>query len=40
VILPGTPNAWTAGADFTFQTSRLGGDKNFLVGVWGLATEP
>ncbi len=25
-----------AGADFTYQTSRFRGDKNFLVGVWGL----
>lgn len=31
--------AWTAGADVTFQTSRLGGDKNFLVGAWALATD-
>ena len=31
--------AWTAGVDVTFQTSRFGGDKNFLVGVWGLATS-
>lgn len=31
--------AWTAGLDFTYQTSRLGGDKNFLVGAWGLATD-
>jgi hypothetical protein len=35
----GNANAWTAGGDFTFQTSRLGGDKNFLVGVWGVATD-
>jgi hypothetical protein len=34
----GRDNAWTSGADATYQTSRLGGDKNFLVGVWGLAT--
>lgn len=34
----GRPDAWTAGADATFQTSRLGGDKNLLMGVWGLAT--
>ncbi len=33
------PEAWTAGADVTFQTSRLGGDNNFLVGVWGLAMD-
>lgn len=34
----GRSDAWTAGADATFQTSRLGGDKNLLMGVWGLAT--
>jgi hypothetical protein len=32
----GRSNSWLAGTDFTFQTSRLAGDKNFLVGVWGL----
>jgi hypothetical protein len=31
--------SWTAGADFTYQTSRFRGNKNFLVGVWGLATD-
>jgi hypothetical protein len=35
----GNANAWTAGADFTYQTSRLGGDKNFLVGAWAVATD-
>ncbi len=35
----GTPDSYLLGADFTFQTSRLGGDKNFLVGVWGLVTD-
>jgi hypothetical protein len=34
----GRGDAWTAGADFTYQTSRFGGDKNFLVGVWALGT--
>jgi hypothetical protein len=29
--------SWLAGADFTYQTSRLRGNKNFLVGVWGSA---
>ena len=28
-----------SGADFTFQTTRFKGDKNFLVGVWGLAMD-
>jgi len=35
----GNANAWTAGTDFTYQTSRLGGDKNFLVGAWAVATD-
>src|SRR5688572_1391578 len=35
----GRTDAWTAGADLTYQTSRFQGDKNFLVGVWGLATD-
>ena len=29
--------SWLTGADFTYATSRFRGDKNFLVGVWGLA---
>lgn len=29
--------SWMAGADLTYQTSRFRGDKNFLLGVWGLA---
>jgi hypothetical protein len=33
----GRAGSWTAGTDLTYQTSRFGGDKNFLVGVWGLA---
>ncbi len=32
------PGSWLAGGDFTYATSRFRGDKNFLVGVWGLAT--
>ncbi len=35
----GRGNSWLAGADFTFQTSRFQGDKNFLVGLWGLAMD-
>ena len=31
--------AWTTGADFIYQTSRFLGDKNFLVGVWGLTMD-
>lgn len=34
----GRNGAWTMGGDATFQTSRLGGNKNLLVGMWGLAT--
>ncbi len=34
----GRAGAWTAGADATYHTTRLAGDRNFLFGVWGLAT--
>jgi hypothetical protein len=34
----GRAGAWTAGADFTYQTTRFHGDKNLLIGIWGLAT--
>lgn len=33
----GRNGSWLAGVDFTYATSRLRGDKNFLAGVWGLA---
>jgi Domain of unknown function (DUF5916) len=33
------PGSWTAGADFTYQTSEMFGDRNFLVGAWGLAMD-
>ena len=29
--------SWVFGPDLTYQTSRFGGDKNLLVGVWALA---
>ncbi len=32
----GRPGAWLAGPDFTYQTSHFRGDKNLLVGAWGL----
>ncbi len=35
----GRKEAWTAGIDFTYQTSTFGGNKNFLVGVWGLVND-
>ncbi len=31
--------AWTAGADFTYRTSRFRGDKNFVVGGWALTAN-
>jgi hypothetical protein len=34
----GRSGSWEVGADFTYQTSRLHGDKNFSAGVWALAT--
>jgi len=34
----GRTGSWTAGTDLTYQTSRFQGNRNFLVGVWGLAT--
>ena len=35
----GLNDSWVAGADFTYQTSQFRGDKNFLVGVWGLGMD-
>jgi len=32
----GLPGSWMGGVDFTYQTSEFRGDKNFLMGVWGL----
>ncbi len=32
----GRSQAWTAGLDFTYQTSTFGSGKNFLVGAWGM----
>lgn len=34
----GRRQSWVAGPDFTYQTSHFRGDKNFLAGVWALAT--
>lgn len=31
--------SWSAGVDFTYQTSDFQGDKNFLVGAWGLFND-
>jgi hypothetical protein len=35
----GRGGSFEIGADFTYQTSHLGGDKNFMAGVWGLLTR-
>src|SRR5262245_28827619 len=35
----GRPGSWLSGADFTYATSHFRGDRNFLVGVWGLVTD-
>jgi hypothetical protein len=32
----GRGNSWMVGPDVTYQTSHFRGDKNFLVGAWGL----
>jgi hypothetical protein len=34
----GRSGSWLTGGDFTYATSRFRGNKNFLAGVWGLAT--
>jgi hypothetical protein len=34
----GRADSRLGGADVTYQTSRLWGEKNFLAGVWGLST--
>lgn len=35
----GRDGSWMSGADFTFQTTRFNGDKNFIVGGWALFTD-
>lgn len=35
----GRAGSWTTGIDMTYQNSEFMGDKNFLVGVWGLITN-
>jgi hypothetical protein len=35
----GRSGSWLGGLDFTYATSKFRGDKNFLVGVWGLTTR-
>ncbi len=31
--------SWMSGADFTYQTTRFNGDKNFIAGGWALYTD-
>jgi hypothetical protein len=35
----GQSGKWLAGLDFLYKTSRFQGDKNFLIGVWGLINQ-
>ena len=35
----GRADSWMAGLDATYQTSRFHGNKNLLMGVWGLQTD-
>ena len=35
----GRNGSYMGGGDFTYQTTRFNGDKNFLVGIWGLYTD-
>ncbi|MBT8270524.1 MAG: carbohydrate binding family 9 domain-containing protein [Flavobacteriaceae bacterium] len=34
----GRNGSWMSGADFTYQTTRFNGDKNFIAGIWGMYT--
>ncbi len=35
----GRAGSWMTGVDFTYQTSRLWGNKNFLAGAWVMTTD-
>ncbi|HEV8363120.1 MAG TPA: DUF5916 domain-containing protein [Gemmatimonadaceae bacterium] len=35
----GRSDSWLIGSDAIYQTSRFRGDKNFLVGVWGVTMD-
>ncbi|MFQ5722712.1 MAG: DUF5916 domain-containing protein, partial [Candidatus Aminicenantales bacterium] len=35
----GRANSWEAGLDFVYKTSHFQGDKNFLIGIWGLVNS-
>ncbi len=32
-------NSFTSGVDFTYRTSHFNGDKNMLIGVWGMYSD-
>ena len=32
-------DSWMSGVDFTYQTTRFKGDKNFIAGAWALYTD-
>jgi hypothetical protein len=36
---PDGHRSYTGGLDFTYQTTTLWGDKNFIVGLWGLISD-
>ena len=36
----GRSGSWTAGVDFTYQTTMFFGDKNFTVSLWGPRRRP
>lgn len=35
----GRNGSWMSGVDFTYQTTRFNGDKNFIAGAWALYTD-
>jgi hypothetical protein len=35
----GRTNSWLVGGDFVYKTSRFQGNKNLLLGIWGLVTN-
>ena len=35
----GADGSYMTGLDFTYQTSRFRGNKNFMVGAWGMVTD-
>ncbi len=35
----GRAGSWMSGFDLTYQTTRFGGNKNFIAGAWGMYTD-